>query len=252
MGGKVRQAEWQPTGAEWGSDSHYARGLTLVHAQRFAEARVAIEAAIRDENAGSGGKVLLVQILDRLGEHDAALELAGDLLDVGVQSGAIDLAIENALAKLPSARRLIVNSSEEPFDRMVRSMTRAGFAPPQTGRGKDPRTATWTARTYRIEYRRDVELDFRTLEVFGAKVTSGRVVNDILNRAYVITIDYQLHDYLESKSVDELMYGLRGAEWKARDHDYREPVGKLRKHRNKQVAAEAKRVYEVLERARSG
>jgi hypothetical protein len=223
--------------------------MNLLHAKRLEEARGAFEAAIRDEHAGTGGELCLLAVLDRLDDHQAALELADALSLRGVKSQTIDDAIERALAKIPSVGWLIV-SSDMTFAELARSLGKMWTMTASSG-DAEPAAATWRARAGLIEYVRDPELDFRTLELFATPSTCRAMIDDIVNGAYVSTIDYQIGDYLRARTTRKLLYGLRAAEWRGRGPDhayYIERVGTLRAHRDKRVAAEANRVYQVLER----
>lgn len=147
-------------------------------------------------------------------------------------------------------RGLIINH-EWTFARIDRAMQECGFAPQDRGDGDEPRAATWRGAHGTLRYIYEPEIQLRKLEVEADQESLGLIVNDIVNLAYVSTIDYQLPDFLDgsTKSPRELLFGIRGSEWIGRGKDHKfywQKVGKLRDHADANVAAEAKRVYDVL------
>lgn len=149
----------------------------------------------------------------------------------------------------PPTRHLIVNP-EWTFERLAGALRRTGFAieAEQTG---EPLSASWRAGSGIVRYTYEPELELRTLEVDAPADECREIISDIVNgNAYVSTIDYQLPDYLNpTKSIKELLFGIRGAAWIGRGEDHKfywEKVGKLRDHADPKVAAEATRVYDAL------
>jgi hypothetical protein len=153
-----------------------------------------------------------------------------------------------AALKAPK-RHLIVNPTTT-FENLAGALRRTGFTieAEQTG---EPTAASWRAGSGIVRYTYEPEIDLRKLEVIAPASECSEIIDHIVNgNAYVATIDHQLPGYLEpAKSIKELLFGIRGAEWIGRGEDHKfywEKVGKLRGHSDPRVAAEATRVHDVL------
>jgi hypothetical protein len=155
-----------------------------------------------------------------------------------------------SVAKLPK-RHLIVNPTTT-FESLARSLRATGFSltDPAEVTG-EPLAATWDAGAGAVHYTYEPEIGLRKLEVVAPSSACPSIIDDIVNgSAYVSTIDHQLPSYLDpDKSVNELLFGIRGAEWRGRGEDHRfywEKVGTLRNHPDPRVASEARRVFDCL------
>lgn len=146
-------------------------------------------------------------------------------------------------------RHLIVNPTTT-FEQLAASLARTGFEIHDAKTG-EPTSASWRAGAGTVHYTYEPEIGLRKLEVEAPASECRGIIDDIVNgNAYVSTISYQLPDMLDpAKPVNEILFGIRGAEWIGRGDDhsfYWQKVGKLRDHADPRVAAEARRVYDVL------
>ena len=151
--------------------------------------------------------------------------------------------------RAPVKRHLIVNPTTT-FDQLAGALERTGFRikEPQTG---EPLSAAWDAGTGIVRYTYEHEINLRKLEIDAPASDCPGIVNDIVNgNAYISTIEHQLTNYLDvAKPVNDLLLGIRGAEWIGRGEAHRfylEKVGNLRAHWNPSVASEAGRVHAAL------
>lgn len=157
-------------------------------------------------------------------------------------------AVVPAAVKQPK-RHLIVNPTTT-FEGLAGSLARTGFQIREAKTG-EPTSASWRAGSGIVHYTYEPEIGLRKLEVEAPASECAGIIEDIVNgNAYVSTIDHQLVGMLDpTKSVKELLFGIRGAEWIGRGdaHSfYWQKVGKLRDHADAGVAAEARRVYDAL------
>ncbi len=146
-------------------------------------------------------------------------------------------------------RHLIVNPTTT-FEGLAGSLARTGFQIREAKTG-EPTSASWRAGSGIVHYTYEPEIGLRKLEVEAPASECAGIIEDIVNgNAYVSTIDHQLVGMLDpAKTVKELLFGIRGAEWIGRGdaHSfYWQKVGKLRDHADAGVAAEARRVYDAL------
>ena len=146
-------------------------------------------------------------------------------------------------------RHLIVNPTTT-FEQLAGSLARTGFEIHQARTG-EPTSASWRAGAGTVHYTYEPELGLRKLEVEAPASECPGIIEDIVNgNAYVSTISHQLPAMLDpAKPVNEILFGIRGAEWIGRGDDhsfYWQKVGKLRDHADPRVAAEARRVHDVL------
>ena len=149
----------------------------------------------------------------------------------------------------PLQRFLLVNP-DWTFEKIERAMAQCECAPDRRDDGPEPASAFWRCHDVTIMYRGDPELGFRGLHLAGPPDQLRGVVNDLVNGAYLSTMETRLTEFLDAGGTSKrLRYGLRGAEWigKGADHKfYWEKVGALREHPDAAVAAEAQRVYDLL------
>lgn len=153
------------------------------------------------------------------------------------------------LAATQPKRHLIVDPKTT-FQSLAASLARTGFQIHEASDG-EPASASWDAGAGTVHYTYEPETGLRKLEVVAPASACVGIISDIVNGdAYVSTIDYQLPDKLDpTRPVEEILFGIRGAEWIGRGDDHKyywQKVGKLRDHADPRVAAEARRVYDLL------
>jgi hypothetical protein len=146
-------------------------------------------------------------------------------------------------------RFLLVNPDWN-FAQIERAMAMCECAPDRRDDGPEPESAFWRNGQVTIMYRGDASIGFRGLHLAGPPDQLRGVVNDLVNLAYMPTMETKVVGFLEADGTPaRLLYGIRAAEWigKGADHKfYWEKVGALREHSDPAIAAEAKRVYDLL------
>ena len=154
--------------------------------------------------------------------------------------------------------RRTIAAEDYTFDKLTRSMQQVDFAlqgapGPEVAPG-EPASATFVSGSLTAHYRFDPSTHLRMIDITGPNARTA--LNDLLNVAYLPTIEgYKVSGMLEASDAPTLLKAIRAAEFISINGDekfYINPVGKLTSHPEPNVAAEARRVHQVLASKQAG
>jgi hypothetical protein len=160
-------------------------------------------------------------------------------------------------ASNPERRRTIA-AEDYTFDKITRSMQQVDFvlqgAPGSAVTPGEPGSATFVSGPVTAQYRFDPATQLRMIDIVGPNARGA--LNELLNSAYLPTIEgYKVSGMLAAPDAPTLLKGIRAAEFISINGDekfYINPVAKLTSHSDATIAAEARRVHQVLAAKQAG